>query len=650
MPVVDWWSRDVSFERDVSWWGKKPVSDTVAGHQCEVFNMRDLIVKADASPAIWPERLKALEARLAEAEAARGRAPSHGESLKESLKELGGVFGLGGGAQGSLSQRTSALDEQLKATLGSIRRGEDADIIAQAAIASVADLAEHSKGSDGPLLQPPKAAAASAASDDASQASSSKALEELSQGASAAAADTAFLLHTVRELAAEKWELRSAAADGSAGSVGTVWHQHAGDKVPSGAYTAVLVPLPAGASLQWSVTVPAHDITVVSLFVPAAESVAAALNAAEDQVEEGTTVAPMTAAAVPAQLVAPRTMTEHIKSQGANGSATSVVSGTFALLLSNKHAYWHHKEPSIHFEMHLPVPRRLVDALAKEGPLKPAVEWLKGGAAAGAPGRKGGSMAGSHEGQAVEGPFAVPPGCKWVKRSFRDVFGTDPAAVLAEPAAGPAGDGTRSELPAAWQSCNVVDALQSAAQVASSCAGAAAPVAGSIPAHRPMIVPRAPKTSDKNISAKVKMTQTFPIPVSYLLPVAEAVARTSSHMENFSRFLHTKLPPGFPVAFELPIVPTVAAKVQFMSAKVTPQDPALFQVPPSYSDRTSDVMHGTYFTNLGRIGEDEAAAAAASAGGGSVISDDDSGEGAAAAGSPAEETGSSREQSAGDDK
>jgi hypothetical protein len=160
-----------------------------------------------------------------------------------------------------------------------------------------------------------------------------------------------------------------------------------------------------------------------------------------------------------------------------------------------------------------------------------------------------------------------------------------------------------SDLPAAWHNKGVVDVLH-----AVGAAGTGADtrsVVELLPATRPMIVPRAPKAHDKNISAKVKMTQTFPIPVSYLLPVAEALARTSSHMENFSRFLHTKLPQGFPVAFELPIVPAVTAKVQFMSAKVTKQDPALFHVPDEYSDHTSAVTHGTYFTTLGRVGEEQ---------------------------------------------
>ncbi len=611
----------MSFERDVTWWGKKPVSDTVAGHECAVYNMKDLIVKADASPAIWPERLKALEQRLAAEEAARGRAPSQGESLKESLKELGGVLGLGGAAAGSLEQRSSALGEQLQSTLGNIRRGEDADIIAQAAADAVAELQEHSQAGDADLLAPLCKQQGGGSDGAAAESTCSHTMEDIAnQGGTMAAVDAEYLLYSARELASEKWDVRSASADSSSGSVTTVWHQRAGDKVPSGAYTVVLVPLPAGATLQWSVTVPAHDITVVSLFVPAAASVAAALSAAspgDQDAQDGS--GEVSEGSVPAALRAPRTLSEHVKTQGANGTASAVLSGTFALLLSNKHAYWHHKEPSIHFEMTLPLPRAVADALVKEGPLKAVEEGVKGGSVTAPRASTGASLAGSHEGKAVEGPFAVPPGCKWVRRSFQDVFGCDPATVLAEPATGAPGSEQSDDLPAAWQGIKMVDALQAAADKAGG-SEASEPIAARIPAHRPMIVPRAPKTSDKNISAKVKMTQTFPIPVSYLLPVAEAVARTSSHMENFSRFLHTKLPQGFPVAFELPIVPTVTAKVQFLSAKVAAQDPQLFEVPPTYKDCTRDVIHGTYFTNLGRVGEDEAAAsaaAAAAAGGGS---------------------------------
>jgi hypothetical protein len=45
-------------------------------------------------------------------------------------------------------------------------------------------------------------------------------------------------------------------------------------------------------------------------------------------------------------------------------------------------------------------------------------------------------------------------------------------------------------------------------------------------------------------------------------------ARTSTHLEHVHRFLQTKLPAGFPVAFSVPIVPSVSARVSFEQVEV----------------------------------------------------------------------------------
>ena len=57
------------------------------------------------------------------------------------------------------------------------------------------------------------------------------------------------------------------------------------------------------------------------------------------------------------------------------------------------------------------------------------------------------------------------------------------------------------------------------------------------------------------------MASDFPLTVQQVLPVIDVFARTSTHLEHVSRFLQTKLPPGFPIAFSVPIVPSVSAKV-----------------------------------------------------------------------------------------
>ncbi len=49
------------------------------------------------------------------------------------------------------------------------------------------------------------------------------------------------------------------------------------------------------------------------------------------------------------------------------------------------------------------------------------------------------------------------------------------------------------------------------------------------------------------------------------MPVAEVVARTGAHAENFKRFFQRKMPvgAGFPVRFTIPVFPTITATVTF---------------------------------------------------------------------------------------
>ena len=95
----------------------------------------------------------------------------------------------------------------------------------------------------------------------------------------------------------------------------------------------------------------------------------------------------------------------------------------------------------------------------------------------------------------------------------------------------------------------------------------------------------------------------------------QIMARTSRHFENVNRFLHTKLPPGFPVKFDVPIMPTLSATVEFVSATLLPEDdcanPArsatdssqpervakadLFAIPEDFVDATHLHRQGRFF-------------------------------------------------------
>ena len=120
VPTVDWWSRDVAFERDVSWWNKKPVSAQVAGFACRVYNMKNLRVRVDMSPAVWPERKAALKERRAAAAAGRERSESTAsEGLKTAMSQVGALLGLkGSDAEGTVGHQAAQLAQQLEAAAG----------------------------------------------------------------------------------------------------------------------------------------------------------------------------------------------------------------------------------------------------------------------------------------------------------------------------------------------------------------------------------------------------------------------------------------------------------------------------------------------------------------------------------------------------
>lgn len=70
------------------------------------------------------------------------------------------------------------------------------------------------------------------------------------------------------------------------------------------------------------------------------------------------------------------------------------------------------------------------------------------------------------------------------------------------------------------------------------------------------------------------------------LPVAEVMARTGKHAENFKAFFSSKLPAGagFPVQFTIPVFPTITAKVTFETCdiSITPPPRDLFELPAHY--------------------------------------------------------------------
>ena len=74
------------------------------------------------------------------------------------------------------------------------------------------------------------------------------------------------------------------------------------------------------------------------------------------------------------------------------------------------------------------------------------------------------------------------------------------------------------------------------------------------------------KNQNKSFKAYLAISRDFPIDFARLLDVLEVVA-PFKHFNKLREFVQLKLPPGFPVQIEIPIFPTIVAKVTFQVRK-----------------------------------------------------------------------------------
>ncbi|XP_032669495.1 ankyrin repeat domain-containing protein 13C isoform X2 [Odontomachus brunneus] len=105
------------------------------------------------------------------------------------------------------------------------------------------------------------------------------------------------------------------------------------------------------------------------------------------------------------------------------------------------------------------------------------------------------------------------------------------------------------------------------------------------------------KESSKSFKATVAMSQDFPLTVDMLLNVLEVIA-PFKHINKLRQFVLMKLPPGFPVKIDIPILPAINAKITFQEfAFRNDIDPNVFKVPEDYQE---DPMrgYGAYMTMM----------------------------------------------------
>ncbi|CAD5214849.1 unnamed protein product [Bursaphelenchus xylophilus] len=72
------------------------------------------------------------------------------------------------------------------------------------------------------------------------------------------------------------------------------------------------------------------------------------------------------------------------------------------------------------------------------------------------------------------------------------------------------------------------------------------------------------KTSTRTFTAMVAMSSDFPLQLQTLIDILEVLA-PFKHINKLRDFCRLKMPPGFPIKLEIPIVPTISAKVTFQN-------------------------------------------------------------------------------------
>lgn len=90
------------------------------------------------------------------------------------------------------------------------------------------------------------------------------------------------------------------------------------------------------------------------------------------------------------------------------------------------------------------------------------------------------------------------------------------------------------------------------------------------------------KDTSKAYRATVAMSPDFPMSVEMLLNVLQAIAPLK-HYSRLREIIGVKLPPGFPVQIDVPIIPTISAKVTFLDFQFTNELRARdFTIPVDY--------------------------------------------------------------------
>ncbi|KPM02243.1 GPCR-chaperone-like protein [Sarcoptes scabiei] len=106
------------------------------------------------------------------------------------------------------------------------------------------------------------------------------------------------------------------------------------------------------------------------------------------------------------------------------------------------------------------------------------------------------------------------------------------------------------------------------------------------PKGNPPCLGRPWKTKDSNrtFKATIAMSQDFPLTIESLLNILEVITQFK-HFKKLKEFVNLNLPPGFPVKIDIPLIPTILARVTFLNFNyLDDADENLFVIPEDYTE------------------------------------------------------------------
>eukprot|EP00051_Salpingoeca_urceolata_P004754 m.67433 g.67433 ORF g.67433 m.67433 type:complete len:538 (+) comp13829_c0_seq3:319-1932(+) len=88
----------------------------------------------------------------------------------------------------------------------------------------------------------------------------------------------------------------------------------------------------------------------------------------------------------------------------------------------------------------------------------------------------------------------------------------------------------------------------------------------------------------KKFSATAWMCDDFPLDIESVVQLLTILAPTAKHVARLRDFVNSKMPTGFPVKLDIPVFPTVSARVHFSKYEARDLEDDLFDIPEDFEE------------------------------------------------------------------